>query len=153
MKKMGYLQIPMTYRTENGCSLGLWIRTQRAIWKGFSRGVLSGERITKLDAIGMCWTVREKERWLEYFAAAEDYAKRFGHLNVPCSYTTSDGVRLGKWLSFLKTKRKQNGGGQYLTRERIAALDKLGMVWDVDKFLWEQTFEMARRYFQEYGDL
>ena len=151
-EKMGHLQIPMTYKTENGCSLGLWIRTQRAIRKGFSRGVLSGEWIAKLNAIGMCWTVREKERWPEYFAAA-DYAKRFDHLNVPCSYTTSDGVKLGKWLSFLKTKRKQNGEGQYLTRERIAALDKLGMVWDVDKFLWEQKFEAAQRYFQEPGNL
>ena len=152
-EKTGHLQIPMTHRTENGCSLGLWVHRQRAIRKGFCRGVLSEGRIAKLDEIGMCWTVREKDRWSEYFAAAEDYARKFGSLAVPCAYTTSDGVKLGKWLSFLKTKRKQHGEGQYLTRERIAALDKLGMVWDVDKFLWEQKFEMARRYFQEHRDL
>ena len=150
---MGHLQIPMTYKTENVCSLGLWIQHQRAIRKGFSRGVLSEERIAKLNAIGMCWTVRKHDRWSEYFAAAADYARIYGHLNVPSAYITPDGVKLGKWLSFLKMKRKRDGEGQYLTRERIAALDRLGMVWDVDKFLWEQKFEMARRYFQEHGDL
>ena len=152
-EKMGHLNIPSTYRTEDGHSLGRWIQAQRAIRKGFIGGVLSEERIAKLDAIGMCWTIRERDRWPEYFAAAEDYAKTYGHLSVPCTYSTPAGVKLGKWLSFLKTKRKQHGEGQYLTRERIAALDKLGMVWDVDKFLWEQKFEMARRYFQEYGNL
>ena len=40
-----------------------------------------------------------------------------------------------------------------MTRERIAALDRLGMVWDVDKFLWEQKYELARRYFQKHGNL
>ena len=59
-EKMGHLQIPMTYRSENGCSLGLWIRTQRAIRKGFSRGVISEERVAKLNAIEMCWTVRKR---------------------------------------------------------------------------------------------
>lgn len=143
-EKMGHLQIPMTYKTESGCSLGLWIQHQRAIRKGFGCGVLSEERIAKLNAIGMCWTVRKHDRWSEYFAAAAGYAKRFGHFNVPCSYTTSDGVKLGKWLSFLKTKRKQDGEGRYLNRERIAALDKLGMVWDVRQMQWERNCQAAQ---------
>ena len=66
-------------------SLGLWIQHQRSIRKGFSRGVLNEERIAKLNAIGMCWTVREHNRWPEYFAAA-DYANTFGHLNVPSAW-------------------------------------------------------------------
>lgn len=152
-EKMGHLQIPKTYRTEDGHSLGLWLRTQRAVRKGVQRGVLSEERIAKLDEIGMCWTVREQDRWPEYFAAAEAYAREFGNLCVPYAYVTPDGMRLGKWLGALKAQRKRHESGQYLTRERIAALDRLGMVWDVDKFLWEQKYEAARRYFQENGNL
>ena len=149
----GHLNIPQTYRTEGGHSLGLWILTQRAVRKGLQRGVLSEERIAKLDEIGMCWTVREQDRWPEYFSAAEAYVREFGHLCVPKAYVTPDGLKLGKWLGTLKAQRKRRGKGRYLTRERIAALDRIGMVWDVDKYQWEQKFEAARRYFQEYGNL
>ena len=152
-EKTGHLSIPQAYKTEDGHSLGAWIRTQRAVRKGLLNGVLSEERIAKLDAIGMRWTVRERDRWPEYFAAAETYAREFGNLCVPYEYVTSDGVKLGKWLTTLKAQRKRGGEGRYLTGERIAALDKLGMVWDVNKFLWEQKFEAARRYFQEHGNL
>ena len=53
-------------------------------------------------------------RWPEYFAAAENYARTYGHLNVLYAYITSDGVKLGKWFGFLKAKRKQHGEGWYL---------------------------------------
>ena len=152
-EKTGHLNIPQAYKTEGGHSLGLWILTQRAVRKGLQRGVLSEERIAKLNEIGMCWTVREQDRWQEYFAAAEAYAREFGHLCVPKAYVTSNGVKLGKWLGTLKVQRKRLGKGRYLTRERIAALDRLGMVWDVDKYQWEQKFEAAQRYYQEYGNL
>ena len=122
-EKMGHLNIPSTYRTEDGHSLGRWIQAQRAIRKGFIGGVLSEERIAKLNAIGMCWTIREHDRWPEYFAAAETYAREFGHLCVPKAYVTPDGLKLGKWLATLKIQRKRRGRGRYLTWERIAALD------------------------------
>jgi len=149
----GDLNIPSDYKTEDGHSLGSWILTQRAVRKGLQRGSLSEERIVKLDAIGMLWTVREKDRWIEYYMAAETYSRQFGHLCVPDAYVTPDGVKLGKWLTTLKVQRKRGGKGRYLTEERIAALDKLGMVWDVDQFLWEQKYRVAQKYFQEYGSL
>ena len=152
-EKTGHLRIPKTYKTEDGYALGAWIATQRVLRKSSQRGALSDEQIAKLDEIGMCWTVREKDRWPEYFAAAETYAREFGNLCVPYTYVTQDGVKLGRWLCSLKVQRKRCVKGCYLTEERIAALDKLGMVWDMDKFLWEQKFEAAQRYFQEYGNL
>ena len=100
--------------------------TQRAIRKGIRRGTLSEEQIAKLDEIGMLWTVREKDRWLEYYKAAEAYAREFGDLCVPDTYVTPDGVKLGQWLSNLKAQYKRSGKGRYLTKERIAALDRIG---------------------------
>lgn len=152
-EKMGHLNVPHVYKTEDGHSLGAWIRTQRAVRKGLLRGVLSEERIAKLNAIGMRWAVREWDRWPEYFASAEAYAREYGNLHVPYEYVTSDGVKLGIWLTNLRTQRKRGGEGRYLTKDRIAALDKIGMVWDINEFLWEQKFEAARRYFQEHGNL
>lgn len=147
------LNVPADFRTSDGYALGVWIQTQRAVRKGLQRGTLNEERIQMLDEIGMLWTVREQDRWPEYFAAAESYAKENGHLCVPSAYVSSDGVRLGKWLGTLKVQRKRGGQGRYLTPERIAALDRLGMVWDVDEFQWERKFQSAQGYFQEHGDL
>ncbi len=149
----GNLNVPGAYYTADGYALGSWISTQRAVRKGLQRGMLGEERIAMLDAIGMLWTVREKDRWPEYYAAAEAYAREFGHLCVPDAYVTPDGVKLGKWLTTLKVQYKRGGKGRYLTQERIAALDRIGMVWDVDKFQWEQKFQAAQRYYQEFGNL
>ena len=149
----GNLNVPGTYYTTDGYALGSWILTQRAVRKGLQRGTLGEERIAMLDEIGMLWTVREKDRWPEYFAAAEAYAHEFGHLCVPDAYITPDGVKLGKWLTTLKIQQKRRGKGRYLTPERIAALDRICMVWDVDKFQWERKFQAAQKYYQEFGNL
>ena len=149
----GDLNVPADFRTGDGYALGVWIQTQRAVRKGLQRGTLDEERIRMLDEIGMLWTVREQDRWAEYFAAAESYAKENSHLCVPNAYVSPDGVKLGKWLGTLKVQRKRGGQGRYLTPERIVALDRLGMVWDVDEFQWERKFRAAERYFEEHGDL
>lgn len=149
----GDLKIPGTYYTADGYALGTWILTQRAVRKGLQRGNLSEERIAMLDAIGMEWIVRERDRWTEYYAAAEAYAHEYGYLYVPVAYVTPDGIKLGKWLTTLKVQYKRGGKGRYLTPERIAALNRIGMVWDVDKFQWEQKFQAAQRYYQEFGNL
>lgn len=107
----GDLNIPANFRTADGYALGVWILTQRAVRKGLQRGVLSEERIKMLNRIGMLWTVREQDRWPEYFSAAEAYVQEFGHLCVPNAYVTLDGVKLGKWLGTLKAQRKRGGRG------------------------------------------
>ena len=152
-EKKGDLNVPCTYKTEDGYSLGTWILTQRAVRKGLQRGTLNEERIALLDSIGMLWTVREQDRWTEYYGAAQAYAREFGHLCVPALYVSPDGVKLGEWLSTLKTQRKRNGKGRYLTKERIALLDDLGMVWDADEYRWECNFQAAQRYYKEHGSL
>ena len=40
-----------------------------------------------------------------------------------------------------------------MTRERIAALDKLGMVWDGMLDRWERNYQAATDYYQEHGNL
>ncbi len=149
----GDLNVPTNFRTDDGYALGVWILTQRAVRKGLQRGALSEERIRLLDEIGMLWSVREQDRWPEYFAAAKAYAQEYGHLCVPNAYVAPDGVKLGKWLGTLKVQRKRGGKGRYLTQQRIAALNRLGMVWDMDEFQWERKFQVAQKYFQEHGNL
>lgn len=152
-EKHGDLNVPGTYRTGEGYSLGTWILTQRAVRKGLQQGSLSEERIAKLDEIGMLWSVREQDRWREYYGAAQAYARTHGHLCVPAAYVSPEGVKLGEWLSRLKIQRNRGGKSRYLTEERIALLDGLGMVWDADAYQWECNFKAACRYYEEHGNL
>ena len=40
-----------------------------------------------------------------------------------------------------------------MTHERIAALDRLGMVWDVRQMQWERNYQAAKVFYQEHGRL
>ena len=150
-EEKGHLNVPSTYRTEDGYSLGTWIMTQRAVRKGLQRGILSSERIEKLDAIGMLWNVQERSDWDVCFAAAEAYAKEHGDLNVPKDYITEDGIHLGAWICRIKEKRKKDSA--YLTEERVQELNRLGMVWDLRENRWEKQYKNAEAFFKEHGHL
>ena len=54
----------------------------------------------------MVWDVG-KYRWEAYYKAAEEYKKRFGNLEIPCSYVTEDGKKLGVWLNNQKSGYKK----------------------------------------------
>ncbi len=61
-------------------------------------------------------------------------------------------VRLGRWVSALRSARARPGTSHYcLDRERIRQLDAIGMRWASDS--WEVRFRLAERYYQEHGDL
>lgn len=50
-------------------------------------------------------------------------------MDVPVSYST-DGVKLGRWISNIRCKRKNpKASGMVLDTERIARLDSIGMNW------------------------
>lgn len=148
----GSLDIPNTYKTPEGYSLGHWIFTQRGIYRGVLPGVLSRDRIDKLNAIGMLWDSASDRSWKRFYAAAKEYVRRSGNLRVPANYI-SDGVRLGSWIANLRAYRKNCIRGKFLTDERIAALDALGMVWDVPDYLWERNYNAAMLYYREHGNL
>ena len=152
-KQNKHLNIPRRYKTEDGYSLGNWIFTQRKVYAGTQYGNLSEDRIKKLEAIGMVWDNIRDLSWQRYYQEAELYAKEHNNLNVKATYITKSGVKLGSWLSNLRTYKKNNIQQNYLTKERIEALNKLGMVWDVPDYLWEQNYAACVEYHREHGDL
>ena len=90
----GNLDVPTTYKTPEGFSLGQWIYTQRGIYRGVLPGVLGKERVAKLDAIGMLWDSASERSWKRYYSAATQYHHEHGDLNVPSNYAAKDGTRL-----------------------------------------------------------
>lgn len=150
-EKYGHLLVPHTYVSETGITLGAWIARQRQVRKN-GRG-LSEEQIHQLDALGMVWDVTD-ELWRKYYTAASDYRNTHGDLNVPVSYVSKDGVKLGEWLSGIRNKSGVRSYGPSLTEERIQALDSLGMRWG-SRFdqMWEEGYRHAEEYFRENGNL
>ena len=152
-KEHGNLEIPYKYKTPDGYSLGHWILTQKRVRAGEQFGTLTEERIAKLDAIGMIWGSYRDLSWERNFAAAKAYYEAYGNLNIVASYKTENGLCLGAWISQLRTTRKNESQRRYLTDERIAALDEIGMIWDVSDYLWLRYYNACAAFYREHGNL
>lgn len=137
----GTLIMPNTYINENGYRLGQWIATQRANYK--KKQFLSDARIRRLEAIGMCWDIDDKV-WNDTYQKCVQYYEKFNSLDNIRDHSQS----LGNWL-VLQRKKYREGT---LTADRIEKLDKIGMVWDFNE-IWEQFFEAAKEFYEEYGHL
>ena len=149
----GNLEVPTKYKTEQGYSLGHWLMTQRKVRRGESFGILGEDRIAKLDSIGMVWDSYKDLSWKKNYAAAKAYYAEHGDLRIPATYMTEAGIKLGAWITNLRNYRKNGAQSNYLTEERIAALDEIGMVWDVPDMLWGRNYAAAKEYYAEHGNL
>ena len=128
----GDLQIPATYRAEDGFGLGMWIVNQRKARKGIAgKTPLTDEQICRLNAIGMQWDTLFASQWNSAYSEAKNYYETNGNLNVPYSYCTSSGFKLGKWISRQRNAKLSPGKGSNtcMTRERVLQLEQIGMQW------------------------
>ncbi len=149
----GNLDVPKRFITSQGYSLGAWLNTQRGVYSGRRKGTLTPEQIQKLNEIGMRWDNLRDISWNRYYEAAKAYSRLHGSLAVTATYVTEDGIHLGRWLTQLRTYKKSGIQSGFLTKDRIKALDALGMVWNVPDYLWEQNYYSALKYFRKNGHL
>ena len=149
----GDLLIPKRYVTPEGLTLGRWIVTQRRVRSGRTPGTLTESQIARLDSLGMVWENRLESAWAEGFAHAEAYKNEYGNLLVPAQYRSPDGYALGRWISNLRQQRANGERQNLLNEERVAQLDKIGMVWDAVSERWEQNYAEALRYYSANGNL
>ncbi len=148
----GNLDVPNRYKTEEGYSLGSWVQTQRKVRAGEQFGYLDNNRIARLDEIGMRWESAVDLSWQRFYDAAKQYYEQNGDLNVKAVYVTDDGVRLGQWISNIRTYKKSGIKSNYLTAERIAMLDDIGMIWNQPDYIFERNFAALAEYHKKFGD-
>ncbi len=127
----GDLNIPIKYVTDDDIKLGIWINNQR---KSYQKNVLSQRRIEKLESIGMFWESPNKrgfqtneENWQFMYSKALEYYEEYGNLKILQIYETNDGIKLGRWIINQRQAYKNNK----LSKERIEALERIGMIWSV----------------------
>lgn len=148
----GNLEAEKRYITEEGYSLGTWLNTQRLVYAGKARGILTDEQVEKLNAIGMRWESVKDIAWEKNYFAAKEYFAEHGDLLPSVTDKAYHGVKLGRWIAQLRSYRKSGICSAYLTDERIKLLDEIGMVWDVPDYLFEKNYAALLDYYKENGN-
>lgn len=122
-KEHGNLEVPAKYVTADGIPLGRWLSNQT------NSSSMTDEQLKRLQSIGYRSESKTAIQWNRKFELAKAYYEKNGNLDVPVSYST-DGVKLGRWISNIRCKRKNpKASGMVLDTERIARLDSIGMNW------------------------
>lgn len=86
--------------------------------------------------------------WEDMFVLAEEYYKQNNNLLIQHSYVVND-TRLGAWISSQRTKYSTNT----LDEDRKTKLENIGMIWDVKEYQWMQMYNVAKWYYEKFGDL
>ena len=142
----GDLEVPKGH-IQNGVKLYNWLADLR---KNYRNSKLTEEQISRLNAIGMRWQTRKDIVFDKGFEEAEKYSKEHGKADAPLNYVTSDGYKLGVFLS--KCREKYAKGK--LSEEQIKQLNSINMVWNKSrKNDWDECFEKAKNYYEAHGDL
>ena len=141
---------------ENGYSLGMWIYTQRKVYRN---GKLGKEKIELLEKIGMRFENKKNNiGWEEYYKLAKVYFEKDNNLEISKCFKTIDGItyaengyNLGEWIT---TQRQTYKSGK-LSEEKIKLLEKIGMRFENKKNIigWEEYYKLAKVYFEKNNNL
>lgn len=88
----GNIDIPKRCFTPEGYSLGLWLLTQRRVYRGDVNGNLTQVQIDKLNALGMRWESVIDVSWEKYFSAAKRYYAVHNDLKTPAAFVDENGI-------------------------------------------------------------
>jgi len=129
---------------KNG-SLYSWILRQR---KRYKDGEMSSEEYKQLSDIGMVWELESS--WDIHYPEAVRFYKENGNLDIPASFVTETGVKLGTWYRTMRNKYREG----MLNDEEKKALEDIGMEWEsVKNRTWMMYYGLAKEYYDQNGDL
>ncbi|EED94790.1 predicted protein, partial [Thalassiosira pseudonana CCMP1335] len=145
------------YREVNGhCNvlqsekpLGPWVNRQRIEHARYINPdsdkptAMNCQRKKLLDGIGFVWDGME-HTWNTRYMELCEFRKVNGHCVVPRSYG-----RLGAWVEKQRIEYKKYKAAY---EDRIVALEKLGFVWDVHQWQWNQTYHELLEYRRIHND-
>ena len=119
-KEHGSAKVPFKYITADGYKLGLWVVDQRMNAKK------NPIKRAKLESIsGWTWSAKESQ-WIDAIKKLQEYSVKYGDCNVPASYISDDGFRLGTWVQ--NTRKRKN----ILSAEKLKNLESMnGWLWTV----------------------
>jgi len=122
-------------------TLAEWVHSMRKAPKKS----ISEWRHRALDKTGFIWNQYDAI-WTTKYRALVEFTQKEGHARVPINDKA-----LGVWVG---TQRKQyrlrqKGRHSHMTDERIAMLNKVGFVWEVN--IWNERFEELKQFHTQFG--
>lgn len=132
---------------ENGLKLGNWICEQR---KRFDK--LTDDKKQLLEQIGFALNVSDYN-WKKMYKFAQIYYEYYGNLNISIEFKTlnghefaENGLQLGNWIYEQRKKFDE------LTDDKKLLLEQIGFILNVKDYKWQKMYELARTYFEHYGN-
>ena len=138
------LNVSITYVTSDGKKLGSWLQYQKFKCDPDSK---YGKLLLQLNP-DFFKLKRTTFSWDEMYEKAKKYVQDHGNLDVPDSYVTDDGKKLGQWLRTKKSSCDPKS-------EQGKLLIKIGFDFDTSddvNMFWEK-YKLAEAYFNKYGNL
>ncbi len=146
------IKIPKEYSLQVGYQLDTWLLRQE---HAYANGDLPEERKELLEKLGMSFDIAKtdakKVKWEEAYQKAKEYYEKYGDLEVPYDYRTSDGYLLNPWVSKQRMLYKKG----LLPFERIKLLGDIGMRFTLkyNTKPWDEAYELAKEYYEINGHL
>ena len=138
---------------------GLQSEMQEAVHRLYANGEgdkIVTERFEVFEQVHDCRVLFEQlqaslsSSWEHYFSEASIYYAEHGNLNIPRSYVTAAGERLGQWVASQQWAYPKGK----LTDEQVERLNRIGMYWgNRNDRQWNEGYQEAKRYFDAQGDL
>ena len=119
----GNINIPQK-EVIQGVWLGKWIVSQK---KAMQEEKLTNEQLDMLKTLPMEEVGRKDNLWWSMYEEAKKYYLKFGNLNIPMDYHTSNGKKLSDWI--IRQRRNYKLGKMPL--EHKEKLDDIGFVWNI----------------------
>jgi len=133
--------VPTKYRTSKGYRLGSWVSKQRS-----RKEILPIEKKELLETINdWAWDAID-ENWNKKIKLLEIFEKENKTTNVPHSFITSDGTKLGQWVNWLRSSKEK------ISPEKIHRLEAFeSWSWDPSFDKWNQGFNEYNKFINENG--
>ena len=96
----------------------------------------------------------DDDNWLNLLIKLREYKDVFGHTNVSQVDKNPEYKRLGKWLNEQRNYKKGRKLGKrivFLSEEKEALLNSLGIIWDVKEHEWNQRLDELKNYYDEFN--
>lgn len=164
-KENGHCEVPQRYKSDP--SLGAWCKNQREYYKRYNdnkTSSLTEERIALLNKLGFAWvSTKTRRKVIKSFGAHMEDLQKFkeenGHTRVPHVYDANPG--LGVFCHRVKIyyreiqEGKRKSPNDWLTPERITALQELGFEWKVGRWTnapsWEDRYQQLVEHKNQTG--
>ena len=105
---MGNLDVPGDYICSDGYNLGKWLANQRSNYNTPTQyRYLTQEQIKRLEKLGIVWKPA-RQKWLEGYRHACEYAKLLNGDPWLTNYISPDGYKTGQWLRSQKRCSQKN---------------------------------------------